>query len=219
MAKNNIGALYSNATIMLHANASLKLWYGVKGKVVSVPYFFTRTFELESAASQDDPYADYGLINIENALNEAFIALNMLSSSIQADDNRRRRVNTSECQSMKPVEKLLAVKSRFGWRLVALLEDFDLFMVDLLDAQFKARVTRCDFELKKEQALTVFRHVLAVCHASKRSGLTRQDMREGNAKAEAAKTKFGRIPMEVMEGVVRAEFAPEVKHYQEPVKG
>ena len=75
MAKNNIGALYSNATIMLHANASLKLWYGVKGKVVSVPYFFTRTFELESAASQDDPYADYGLINIENALNEAFIAL------------------------------------------------------------------------------------------------------------------------------------------------
>ncbi|WP_318419615.1 PFL_4669 family integrating conjugative element protein [Photobacterium leiognathi] len=219
MAKNNLGALYSNATILLHANASMKLWYGVKGKVVSIPACFNKTAELELAASHDDPYADHALIKIENALNDAFIELNILSTSILADNNRRRRVNTTQCQSMKPVEKSLFVKSRFGWRLVALLEEFDLFMVDLMDAQFKARVTRHDFELKRTRALTVFRHVLTVCHASKRSGITRQDIREGNAKAEVAKTKFGRIPMEVAEGVVRAEFAPEVKHYQEPVKG
>ncbi len=36
MAKNNLGALYSNATILLHANASMKLWYGVEGKRWSV---------------------------------------------------------------------------------------------------------------------------------------------------------------------------------------
>ncbi|PQJ44174.1 integrating conjugative element protein, partial [Vibrio jasicida] len=43
------------------------------------------------------------------------------------------------------------------------------------------------------------------------SGVTRQDMAANNAKAQAAQAKLGAIPFEVLEGVERAEFAPDIR--------
>ncbi|MCL1132697.1 TIGR03761 family integrating conjugative element protein, partial [Shewanella sairae] len=129
-------------------------------------------------------------------------------------DERRRRVTTSDCESLAPVVKPLYVNSRFGWRMVALIELFDLLMVDLLDAQFKARLTRQEFEKNRERAIRSVRHVLEVSRTAQHSGITRNDVCANNPKAISAKEKFGRIPLEVMEGVVRAEFAPVIKTHR-----
>lgn len=211
--KNKVGLLRSNASIALHASDSVLLWHGRKDKVQGLPGFFARTAVLETSAAKDDPYADHGLILIENALNEAFLVIEQLSSA-QSADERRRRVTTSDCESLAPVVKPLYVNSRFGWRMVALIELFDLLMVDLLDAQFKARLTRQEFEKNRERAIRSVRHVLEVSRTAQHSGITRNDVCANNPKAISAKEKFGRIPLEVMEGVVRAEFAPVIKTHR-----
>ncbi|WP_394230566.1 PFL_4669 family integrating conjugative element protein [Shewanella colwelliana] len=209
-AKNKVGILRSHASIALHASDSVLLWHGRKDKTQGLPGFFSRTVELETAASKDDPYADHGLLLIESTMNEAFLTLNRLSTGL-AKTEGRRRVTGSDCASLAPVEKPLFVSSRFGWRMVALIEEFDLFMVDLLDAQFKARVNRKAFEQQREAALHCIRSVLEKCQVTHHSGISRNDVSANNPKAISAKEKFGRIPLEVMEGVVRAEFAPEIK--------
>lgn len=208
--KNRAGLLRSDASIALHASDSVSLWHGRKGKSQGLPGFFSHTAVLETSAAKDDPYADYGLILIENSLNEAFLTINQLSTGLMANE-RRRRVTSSECASLKPVEKALFITSRFGWRMVALIEEFDLLMVDLLDAQFKARMSRQEFERQRHEAVHCVRKVLEMSQTTQHSGISRNDVSANNPKAQSAKEKFGRIPMEVMEGVVRAEFAPEIK--------
>lgn len=198
MKNNKVGPLRSNASIELHARDSVMLWHGRKGQSQGLPSFFTRTAVLEVSAANDDPYADNGLILIENALNAAFISMSDLSMGLLASE-RRRRVFTPECSSLAPVTKDLFVNSRFGWRMISLIEQFDLFMVDLLDAQFKARVNRQDFEKQRETALHCIRRVLEICQTTHHSGITRQDVSANNPKATNAKEKYGRIPLEVME--------------------
>lgn len=208
--KNKVGLLRSNASIALHASDSVLLWHGRKDKIQGLPGYFSHCAVLETSAAKDDPYADHGLILIEEALNEAFNTIKRLSGELQAGESRRR-VTASECESLAPVVKQLYVSSRFGWRMIALIESFDLLMVDLLDAQFKARLTRQEFEIKRESALHCVRRVLEICHTTRHSGISRNDVSANNPKAITAKEKFGRIPMEVMEGLVRAEFAPVIR--------
>ncbi|PSU44267.1 TIGR03761 family integrating conjugative element protein [Photobacterium frigidiphilum] len=215
-AKNNkkaLGGLISEASLELHSAASLDVWNGSHRngrRIASMPEFFHKMSVLEVAAVENDPYADYALINIENALNDAFVAIEMLEGGLPIQQGHRR-LNTQVCRSRQPVVKPLYIKSRFGWRFIALFELFDVFMVDLMDAQFKARVTRQQFEASKKTAFTVVRKVLEIGMSSVHSGISRNDVSANNAKATQAIEKFGLIPLEVMEGIVRAEYAPQIK--------
>lgn len=214
--KNNkkvLGGLISEASLELHSAASIEVWnggYRNGNRISSVPGFFNKMLVLEVAAVANDPYADYALIQVENALNEAFVAIELLEGALPVQ-KAHRRLNTLECRSTKPVVKPLFIKSRFGWRFIALFELFDLFMVNLLDAQFKARVTRQQFEASKTNAFKAIRKVLEIGMSSVHSGISRNDVSANNAKATDAIEKFGLIPLEVMEGIVRAEYAPQIK--------
>lgn len=205
---NKVGALAASAQISLHSVETLRLWNGGKGKA-GVGLFFKSVATLEYAARQDDPYADFALLEIERKMNDAFsicqkglAALPALSSS---------RIQFSEALSSAPVVKSVAVTTRFGWRLVALIEQFDVLMVRLSDAHFKAQMSRETFEAQRQAAAQALRAVLHQALSRPHSGITRQDVATNNAKAIKAQAELGAIPFEVLEGIERAEFAPEIR--------
>ncbi len=103
------------------------------------------------------------------------------------------------------------IQCRFGWRLVMVMEQFDLLMVRLYDSNFKTLLRRSDFERYRESASQALRRILSLGAQMKHSGITRQDVATNNAKAQAALKKFGAIPFEVLEGIERAEFAPQIR--------
>ncbi|MEZ8088399.1 AcaB family transcriptional regulator, partial [Vibrio sp. 1S139] len=55
------------------------------------------------------------------------------------------------------------------------------------------------------------RGIISMSVTFQHSGVTRQDVTDNNAKAQAAQAKLGAIPFEVLEGVERAEFTPVIK--------
>ena len=203
-----VGALFSETSMELHSALSVNLWRGNKG--VSVPGFFKTVDLLEIASAKNDPYADYSLLLIEDSLNKGLSNLDRLIDSIKQTGSSRTRISTKGCRSKSPVEVKLFIRARYAWRLVALMEQFDLFMVDLMDLNFKAKITRSVFEKQQGEALSAIRHVLNVAMKCAASGITRNDVSANNPKAVAAHKKFGLIPQEVMEGLVRAEFAPAI---------
>lgn len=206
-----VGALYSETSLELHSALTVNMWRGSKG--LSVPGYFKTVDRLELAAAKNDPYADYSLLLIESALNKSLVTLDGLLDAVEQTTSSRSRISTSGCRSKSPVVVKLYIRARFAWRLVALIEHFDLFMVDLMDLNFKAKITRGVFEKQQQDALNAVRHVLSTALSCAPSGITRNDVSANNPRAVAALKKFGLIPQEVMEGLVRAEFAPEIKSH------
>ncbi|MFM2588200.1 PFL_4669 family integrating conjugative element protein [Vibrio sp. TBV020] len=208
--QSGIGSLTADAQLEIHSVETVQLWSPSKKKgVPSVPRWLQAVSTLEHAARKDDPYADFALLEIERALNDAFAHLHHIMDSMPSLISSRLRF--SQAQSSQPLVKELRIGSRFGWRLVALLEVFDVLMVRLFDAQFKAQLTRQQFEQHRRSSKQVMRHALQLGEKLRHSGITRQDMATNNAKAIEAQKKLGELPLEVVEGLERAEFAPAIK--------
>ncbi len=210
---HGLGSLTSEAQIELHCIETVKLWSPSKGsKTASVGRFLRAVSTLEHAARHDDPYADHALLELEKAMNETLelceSTFNRLPSLVTS------RVRLQEAASSKPLIKVLRIGSRFGWRLVSLIEKYDVLMVRLMDAEFKAQITRAVFERYRNECQRAMRNVLNQALALNHSGVTRQDMLTNNAKARTAIEKLGALPLEVLEGLERAEYAPVivVKH-------
>ncbi len=208
--KNQLGGLVSEAQMEVHSSETARLWSPRKGsKAPTMGQFFKHVATLELAAKQDDPYADFALLEIEQKMNEAFTLYTEQMAQLPALVSSRIRF--SEAQSRQPLTKALHVRSRFGWRMVSLLEMYDVLMVRLVDAQFKAQLSRQQFETQKHASVKKMHGLLSYSMSLPHSGITRQDVAANNAKAMEAHDKFGAIPLEVMEGIERAEFAPEIR--------
>ncbi|TOG88977.1 PFL_4669 family integrating conjugative element protein [Vibrio parahaemolyticus] len=207
---NKIGSLVGRAQIELHSVESARFWNPGSASVVpGASTFFKAMSSLEVAASKDDPYADYGLLEIERAMNEAFALFERIDDELPA--KQTSRVQFQDVVSRKPLVMRFVIQSRFGWRLVMVMEQFDLLMVRLYDSNFKTLLRRSDFERYRESASQALRRILSLGAQMKHSGITRQDVATNNAKAQAALKKFGAIPFEVLEGIERAEFAPQIR--------
>lgn len=207
---NKVGPLVGGAAMSLHSVETIKLWSpGQHSSVPSVVQFFGAMSTLEVAARNDDPYADYALLEIERAMNDAFGLFEQCLASLPVVNSPR--VQYQEVYNRKPLVKQFVNQSRFGWRLVMLLEQFDVLMVRLLDAQFKTLIGRTAFEQARKSTRQAMRGILTLSRTLTHSGITRQDVAANNAKALAAQKKHGAIPLEVLEGIERAEFAPDIR--------
>jgi len=207
--KSGLGGLTASALIELHSVESIRLWHKKDSKAASFGQALKNLSTLEYSARHDDPYADFALLEIEQMMNQAFGDYTQSLASLPSLTSSR--IQFGEVQSSKPIKRELFINSRFGWRLVALLESFDVLMVRLADANFKAQLSRKVFEAQKRAAIQTMQHVLDTSASMQHSGITRQDITANNAKAIAAQEKHGAVPFEVLEGVERAEFAPEIR--------
>lgn len=205
-----LGALTAEAQMSVHSVDTMRLWNpGDKAPLPSVGRFLSTVSALEHAARYDDPYADFALLELERVMNEAFTFFNEQLSTLPS--MMTARLSFSECLSNRPHVKTLRISSRFGWRMIALLESFDVYMVRISDAQFKAQITRSEFEKRRFETIRKIESVLHQVLVHKHSGLTRSDMLQNTAKAQKAMEEFGPVPFEVLEGLERAEFAPVIK--------
>ncbi len=204
-----LGSLVASAELALHSIDTLRLWNpSKKSKSLGAGVFFSRASTLEYAARQDDPYADYALLVIENALDSAMRTCQEIEAALPVRNTSR--VSYHEALSRDPITKTIKTTARFGWRFVDLIEQFDITMVRLSDASFKAQITRKETEDYRSKALAAIRNVITLSVQMQHSGITRHDVASNNAKAQAAQEKLGAIPLEVLEGIERAQFAPEI---------
>ncbi|RJX68701.1 TIGR03761 family integrating conjugative element protein [Vibrio sinensis] len=205
-----LGALASEAQMTVHSVETIRLWNpGNKAPLPSIGRFLTEVSTLEYAARHDDPYADFALLELERMMNGAFTFYHEQLSTLPP--MMTARLSFSECLSRRPHVKTLRIASRFGWRMMALVESFDVLMVRLSDVQFKAQITRSEFEKRRFDCIRKMESVLHQVLVHKHSGVTRLDMVQNTAKAQQAMAMLGPVPFEVLEELERAEYAPVIK--------
>ena len=213
------GPLRSSIIIELHTHHATQAWVGrlpnrdenIYG-IIGLPRFITimNIIRLDSLA--DNPYADMWMLLLEERLQAARAGMNALIDSMQSVFDKVPEMMTVEgTASIKPARFPVFASTQLGFIAVYLLTDFDSLMRKALLAHHMALLTRPEMNELRQKAGNFLRSILVQAQKYRRIAVTRQDIREGNARAAAAAELAGPVPEDIFDGSRRAVYAPPLQ--------
>lgn len=221
-----LGALRSDISITLHSRMGTMLWNGrspvyengkiVRGAITSMPKALKLLTQIQRDAEHDDPFADYYLLNFENMVVAHREKMQNLMSEIMERyaADIPEGIDISRCENITPVTYQILSNSQLGFKLIYLLNDFDVYARTVATAQHIALITRREAAQLNDSGAVLIRKCFGVVENYRHSGVTRQDAAENNAryKEALARFKLDGLPPDVLSGALRAEFAPAIRH-------
>lgn len=205
--------------LLLHTQLAHQLFFGRKGSkakgiwpMTGLTMFSGNMRMIWDAAAQDDPYADFRLIQIEEAVNVAQgivqknrEALKELLSTLGD------RIRLNDGKSDKPVIVPLNFSVPHGFIAARLLADYDELVISGLHCRHVGLIVDDDWRQLINKSAAKIRHLFSLSDDFKYSGATRDDFAANNPRARDAATKYGELPQDVLEGSRRAKVAPSIK--------
>lgn len=212
------GNLKAEHFIELHSKLSKSMWYGrpsidkKKPGIIGAVGFGTLSKNIWSASAKDDPFADKHLLTIEERLNDARHYLqNMLKQLDKPLKKLPSSIHIGEVSSNTPLKIPMAFGCPLGFMGAYLVADYDAVVCKVHSLRHVSLIDRRDAELLLHDA---GHHVRGVFHAAagyKNMMVTREDMRQNNARAKAAIEKMGELSEAIISGELRAGFAPKIR--------
>jgi integrating conjugative element protein (TIGR03761 family) len=213
------GTLRSEAEIEIHTVQAQRLVVGRRGSperpaIVGLLRFAKHMRLLWMAAAQDDPYADWRLLQIETALIEARTALAHERAEVERLLQSLPGISVSIAKSREPLRLPLSFSTPFGYLGAMLIVDFDKHVRALSTARHTGLMHRARAEQGLREAAHRLRAVFALAASGwSYTGITRADVRTATARAQAPEVQamgraLGTLPPEVLAGARRAQIAP-----------
>ena len=212
----NLGSLRSSITLTLHTHHAAHIWQGRTARegvhsIMGMAGYISVTNLMKQTAAQDDPYADWAIVQLEEKLTQA--KAGMLELTQQLDRIRQdlpTQIDMSDNLNIHPVTLPLYIGSQLGFLAVYLLTDYDTLVRHTLLAHHTALIGRRDMEAWIDDGAHLLRSLFGQAQRYRLAGVTRDDMTANNARALAAMEKFGLPPMDILEGHRRSQFAPPI---------
>lgn len=221
----NIGSLRSDVQLTLHTHHAARIWLGrpkneLKHGIIGLAGFCAIINRLSRGASQDDPYSDWWMVQLEDKVNESDLALRAIDQRL--DDvmaNLPPAISISNNLSIQPVSLPLFIANPLGFKAVYLLTAYDEIVRRILLAQHVGLIGRREMERWIDEGAAVLRKLFGLAQLYKFSGACRDDFAANNARADAARQmyeRYGEIPQDILEGTRRSTFAPPITRGQPP---
>lgn len=210
------GPLRSAIKIELHTHLATRLWQGRRANfdenvygIIGMPRFLNIMNVIRLDSSVDNPYADIYMLLLEERLLTARQEMNALIKSMEVVFNQIPEMMTIEnCLSVQPARFPVFSSSQLGFIAVYLLTDYDKLMRNLMLASHMALITRTELNDLRQRGGNIIRSIFVLAQKYRRIPVTRNDIREGNARAKAAEELAGPVPEEILTGSKRSAYAP-----------
>ena len=191
---SNKNEFVGSATVTLHTNFANRTVLGRNESSGKPP--IPSVFQFNAAASlvvkscrTDDPFAWFALVDIEESQEQISKILSIydqkLDEILKIDD----RIKLEETTSKKPQTHTINL-SGYGFTMVELICDYDNVCCKCFNAVHRNRISHDEgFKIMEAGSLAMRRGILA----GQRyvfTGVTRQDLKQGNQKAENAVEKL-----------------------------
>ncbi|WP_296258002.1 MULTISPECIES: PFL_4669 family integrating conjugative element protein [unclassified Pseudomonas] len=214
----NLGSLRSSMTLTLHTHHAARLWQGRIARegvhaIMGMAGYIGVTNLLKQASSQDDPFADWFMLQLEEKLAQAkseMLALTEQVSLVERD--LPTQIDIGDNLNIHPVTLPLFIGSQLGFLAVYLLTDYDTLVRRVLLAHHTALIGRSDMEIWIDRGAHQLRSLFGLAQRYRLAGVSRGDMAANNARAREAVEKFGLPPQDILEGTRRSQFAPPTNH-------
>lgn len=209
------GPLRSSITIELHTHLATRTWTGrqpdpaenIHG-IIGIPRLLNILNVIRLDALADNPYADLWMLRLEERLLAAREEMNTLIDSMKTVFSQLPEMMTVEgCASIQPARFPVFASTQLGFIAIYLLTDFDELMRNALLAQHMALINRVQMNDLRQKGGNLIRSILVLAQKYRRIPVTRQDIRERNARAIAAEEQVGPVPEDIFDGSRRSAYA------------
>lgn len=213
VVKRNPGALRGQTALRIQTRQAQRLVHGRnkgedKPAIIGLIRFAALLRPIWTGARTDDPYADWWLLQIHEALEAAWAEIDRLNKTVQAHFQAVPGFQVSAAESLHPIEVPLIFGNPYSFRGAYLVARFDELVRAIMTARHVGLLTRDSAERLLHQGGRQVRGAYNAPLGYKYLGITREDIAQGNAKATQARALMGDIPPEVLSGDRRASYAP-----------
>lgn len=209
------GVLRGGAVLTLQTRQAQRL---VKGRsysadkpaIIGLIGFANLVRSVWHGARADDPYADWWMLKIHEALEQAKRELSGLEREVGARLEGLDALEVALPASTKPARVSLNFSNPYAFHAARAIGAFDALVCKVLSARHVGLLARDEAEGMLHQGGRVVRRVLQSPVGYRFLGVTRRDLAQGTAKALQAVEVMGEVPGDVLAGTCRAPHAPTV---------
>ncbi|HEY2454457.1 MAG TPA: TIGR03761 family integrating conjugative element protein [Scandinavium sp.] len=218
--KTRAGALQSELRIELHTNYAIGLWHGrkvvkrddgLKSKqpIMGMPQFLYRAALINQDSMHNNPWADLGMLALEEKLKEAGSRMQLLIERLDKDMAIiPKGVTITEALSSEALDLSVYSGTPLGYHCVFLLMGFDQFAKKVLQASHYGVISRNKrFDLLGEGS-RLLREVYGCVLGYRKVNASRIDALENNEVWRKACEEFGEPERDIMLGEKRSSFSP-----------
>ncbi len=177
--------------------------------IIGLTRFGGMTSMLFFCARLDDPYADWWLVKVEDALEHSSREIHDLQNQVDALLNGQPGMHVDIAESLNPIQVPLKFGNPYAYQGAALLTDFDALVRSVLTARHVGFLNKVQSERILFQSGRAVRRVFASAVGFHNQSVKRKDVTENNARACKAAELMGKVPEEILCGEHRAMHAPE----------
>lgn len=207
-----IGTTYLTArfTLTLHTQLAHTLLKGnwEYGKL-GLMQFANHITDMWTAHKEDDPYAEWYLLKIFEAIQQAKEKLKNHEDHLTQQFNNVRGLEIELYGNPKPLKQPLYFMTPFGFMMAMLIEQVDyvsrqLFTLNRLGLTPEQPLLSVDL-MRMVQA------IFKLARDWKHTGITRKDVTENNQKAQQVQKRLGEIPPTILNQEIQFQFLPKSK--------
>lgn len=209
------GVLRGGAVLTLQTRQAQRLVRGRgysadKPAIVGLIGFANLVRSVWLGARADDPYADWWMLKIHDALEQAERALSSMERAIVGKLQGMGALEVTLPTSTKPARVSLNFSNPYAFHAARVIGAFDALVCKVLSARHVGLLARDEAEGLLHQGGRVVRRVLQSPVGYRFLGVTRREVAQGTAKALQAIEVMGEVPGDVLTGNRRAPHAPAV---------
>lgn len=211
-----IGGLRGETIITIQTRQAQRLLTGLERNdgrpgITGLMKFSGYLAQVSSMAAQDDPWADWVLVKVEELLQAAEAGLAEMNSHILAALAANPLMKITVSHSTEPLEVNVGFAAKHAYWVARVILKFDEVVRGVLTLRHQALLTQRDGDRLLDDASAMIRRVFEATVDYRATGVTRDDVAAGNALAQQAAAtlaRLGKVPDDVMAGTRRAEYAP-----------
>lgn len=193
--------LHDKVTITLHTLQAHGLMKGrtAAGKkpvVIGLFGFASRVKELFDAAKNDNPYADWWLIRIEEKIINCRLVIDVLNEQIKERLDSLEGI-TIKFDDFKPTTTELTFLSQYGYLVAQIITQYDVATRSVLSLRKIGQLDEMT-QTQHRQCGRQIRSLLGLCHQYKTVKVTRADVIDRTDKAIQAEKLLGALPRDVL---------------------
>ena len=210
------GTLRGDARLTIQTRQAQRLVHGRRHTsetpgIIGLVQFGNLMRRIWTAAAADDPYADWALLRVHDALEAGRAVVARLTTDVEELLQGCAGVSIEVAHSLQPIDVPLQFANPYGYMGAYLISDFDTLVRGVLTARHVGLLTRTEAERMLNAGAGAARSAFARASAWKYCAVTRSDLVQSTQRGAHARQLMGDLPPDVLDGSRRAPHAPEVR--------
>ncbi len=188
-----------------------------KPAIIGLVGFADRLRVIWQAARSDDPYADWWLIKVDEALERVRHLVRTEQAALSSQLEQFTALEVAVAESLKPYRIALQFANPYAYRGAQMIAEYDTFVRTLLTVHHVGLLNGASMEGLLNTCARKIRGAFAVPQGYHFLGVDRVSMTQGTAKASRARQLMGDLPEEVLIGTHQAALVPRKIRFPDAV--